>query len=133
MRKGVKGGSNRWWRSRHNKHHAMPNSIEYDGDLRTTPFFAWDETLVKKVPTFLLRIQHLLFIPMLALYVPVFFITTKLFVIRKKYWDELGLICIHFYLSSFFFTNWTDFVIFYSIGYAVQGVYLGGMFGLNHF
>jgi fatty acid desaturase len=129
----LKGGSNRWWRSRHNKHHAMTNSIEYDGDLRTTPFFAWDDILVKKVPTFLLRIQHLLFIPMLILYVPVFFITTKLFVIRKKYWDELGLICFHFYLSSFFYTNLKDFIIFYCIGYALQGLYLGIMFGLNHF
>ena len=129
----LKGGSNRWWRSRHNKHHAMSNSIEHDGDLRTTPFFAWDEILVKKVPTSLLRIQHLLFIPMLALYVPVFAITTKLFVIRKKHWDEAGLILIHFYLSSFFFTNWADFITFYWIGYAIQGVYLGVMFGLNHF
>jgi fatty acid desaturase len=129
----LKGGSNRWWRNRHNKHHAMPNSIEHDGDLRTTPFFAWDEILVKKVPTMMLRYQHLLFIPMLALYVPVFFITTKLFVIRKKYWDEMGLICMHFYLSSYFFTNWSDFITFYCIGYAIQGVYLGGMFGLSHF
>jgi fatty acid desaturase 2 (delta-6 desaturase) len=129
----LKGGSARWWRARHNKHHAMPNSIEHDGDLRTTPFFAWDDILVKKVPTFLLRVQHIFFIPMLVLYVPVFFITTKLFVIRKKYWDELGLIFIHFLLSSLFFNNWFDFALFYFIGYAIQGVYLGVMFGLNHY
>lgn len=129
----LKGGSGRWWRGRHNKHHAMPNSVEHDGDLRTTPFFAWDDILVKKVPTFLLRIQHILFIPMLILYVPVFFITTKLFVLRKKHWDEAGLIFIHFLLSSLFFNNWCDFLTFYFIGYAIQGVYLGVMFGLSHY
>ena len=129
----LKGGSGRWWRGRHNKHHAMPNTIGYDGDLRTTPFFAWDEVLVKKVPTPLLKVQHLLFIPMLVLYVPVFFLTTKLFVLRKRYWDELGLIVIHFYLSSFFYSNAYDFCLFYSIGYGIQGLYLGLMFSLSHF
>jgi len=129
----LKGGSNRWWRNRHNKHHAMPNSIDHDGDLRTTPFFAWDDILVKKVPTVLLRVQHLLFVPMLAMYVPVFFVTTKLFVFRRRNWDELGLIILHFYFSSAFFTNWVDFMTFYWIGYALQGVYLGIMFGVSHF
>lgn len=129
----LKGGSARWWRNRHNKHHAMPNSIEYDGDLRTTPFFAWDDILIKKIPTALLKIQHILFIPMLVLYVPVFFITTKLYVIRNKYWDELGLICIHFYLSLMFYTTTYNFILFYCIGYAIQGLYLGIMFGVNHF
>ena len=129
----LKGGSARWWRNRHNKHHAMPNSIEHDGDLRTTPFFAWDPVLIRKVPTYLLRIQHLIFIPIMFLYVPVFFITTKLFIIRKKYWDELAIIFLHFYFSSFFVTNLYNFVLFYMIGYSIQGFYLGIMFALNHF
>lgn len=129
----LKGGSGSWWRNRHNKHHAMPNMIDYDGDLRTTPFFAWDDVLVKKVPTFLLKIQHLLFLPMLVMYVPVFFITTKLYIIRKKIWDELGLIYIHFILASLFWRDWNNFLTFYIIGYGIQGLYLGIMFGLNHF
>ena len=45
----CKGGSASWWRSRHNKHHAKTNVIGEDGDLRTTPFFAWDPILAKKV------------------------------------------------------------------------------------
>tara|TARA_B110000114_G_scaffold175507_1_gene205133 strand:- start:62 stop:1768 length:1707 start_codon:yes stop_codon:yes gene_type:complete len=129
----LKGGSARWWRNRHNKHHAMPNSIEHDGDLRTTPFFAWDPVLIRKVPTFLLQIQHLIFIPIMFLYVPVFFVTTKLFIIRKEYWDELAIIFLHFYFSSFFINNIKDFIIFYMIGYSIQGFYLGIMFALNHF
>ena len=38
----CKGGSAAWWRNRHNKHHAKTNVLGEDGDLRTTPFFAWD-------------------------------------------------------------------------------------------
>ena len=129
----MKGGSARWWRNRHNKHHAMPNSIEHDGDLRTTPFFAWDDILVKKIPTCLLKIQHILFIPFLCFYVPIFFFTTKVFVIRRKYWDEAGLIFIHFLLSSYFVNDFKEYLLFYFIGAAIQGVYLGVMFGLSHY
>tara|TARA_B100001769_G_C22112412_1_gene602240 strand:+ start:1526 stop:2734 length:1209 start_codon:yes stop_codon:yes gene_type:complete len=129
----LKGGSARWWRNRHNKHHAMPNSIKYDGDLRTTPFFAWDPILIRKVPTCLLKRQHILFIPFMILYVPVFFVTTKLFIIRKKYWYELCIILLHFYCSSYFVKNINNYIIFYWIGYSIQGLYLGLMFALSHF
>ena len=129
----AKGGSGRWWRNRHNKHHAMPNSIEHDGDLRTTPFFAWDDVLIKKVPTVLLRIQHLLFIPMLAIYVPVLATSVFGFVIRRRYWDELGLMVMHFWMVSQFCTNIQSLLIFYFIGYSIQGIYLGCMFGLSHY
>ena len=129
----LKGGSGRWWRNRHNKHHAMPNSIEHDGDLRTTPFFAWDDILIKKVPTIFLRIQHLLFIPSLALYVPVLIFSVYSFIIKNKHWDEIGLISIHFYIFSNFFINISSMIQFYLIGYIVQGIYLGCMFGINHY
>ena len=128
----LKGGSGSWWRNRHNKHHAMPNSIGYDGDLRTTPFFAWDDVLVKKVPTCLLRVQHIMIFPMLALYVPLFIVTTKLFIIRRKKWFELFLVVMHFCLFSKFNTNTKNFVLFYTVGYILQGVYLGLMFSINH-
>lgn len=75
----------------------------------------------------------MLFVPLLMLYVPVFFITTKLYVLRQKYWDELALIVIHFVLSSYFYTDMFSFFTFYTIGYAIQGLYLGIMIGVNHF
>ena len=128
----LKGGSGSWWRNRHNKHHAMPNSIGYDGDLRTTPFFAWDDVLVKKVPTPLLRVQHIMVFPMLALYVPLFIVTTKQFMFRRKKWFEMFLVVAHFYLFSRFNTNTKNFILFYFIGYVLQGVYLGLMFSINH-
>jgi len=134
----CKGGSARWWRNRHNKHHAMPNMIGQDGDLNTTPFFAWDPVLAQKVPTPLLKVQHLLFLPMLFLYVPIFFLTTKRFMYKKGYWDELGVVTLHFlffhhlFFSVFGGEMWS-FLTTYAIGYGVQGLYLGFYFAVNHF
>tara|TARA_B110000046_G_scaffold36431_1_gene39843 strand:+ start:303 stop:2243 length:1941 start_codon:yes stop_codon:yes gene_type:complete len=129
----AKGGSARWWRNRHNKHHAMPNSVQHDGDLRTTPFFAWDDTMIQKVPTALLRSQHLMFLPVLALYVPMLAVSVVGFVIRRRYWDELGLILLHFLVVSRACADLWSFVTFYCLGYSIQGIYLGCMFGLSHF
>ena len=128
----LKGGSGSWWRNRHNKHHAMPNTIGYDGDLRTTPFFAWDDVLVKEVPTFLLRIQHIMVFPMLVLYVPLFIVTTKLFMYHKKKYFEMGLVALHYFHFWLYCNNMYDFLLFYSIGYALQGLYIGVMFSINH-
>ena len=78
----VKGGSARWWRNRHTKHHACPNVLGKDGDLRTTPFLAWDGVLARKVPSPLLRVQHVAFLPLLIAYVPIFFLTTKKYLLH---------------------------------------------------
>ena len=130
----LKGGSARWWTRRHTAgHHAMPNNVEHDDDLRTTPFFAWDPVLIKKVPTGLLRIQHLLFVPMLSLYVPLFFVSINKYRVRNNYWDETGVALVHYYFASMCFATGWEFLTFFWIGYAVQGVYLGLFFSLSHF
>lgn len=128
----LKGGSGSWWRNRHNKHHAMPNSIGYDGDLRTTPFFAWDDVLVKQVPSLLLRVQHILIFPAMIFYVPLFIVTTKLFMIRKKKWHELAIVGFHHGCFALFCNNLYNFFLFYGLGYTIQGLYLGLMFSINH-
>lgn len=129
----LKGGSSITWRVRHSKHHAMPNNIKYDGDLRTTPFFAWDGVLIRQIPTCFLRIQHLMFVPMLGLYVPLFFFTFNYQKIKHKAWEELGLTLVHFYVASFFLTTTFSFLTFYMTSYMVQGIYLGFFFSLSHF
>lgn len=141
----LKGGSAGWWRRRHNIHHAMPNSVKHDVDLRTTPFFAWDHVLIQKVPTVLLRYQHLLFFPMLVLYVPILATSVAKHVVTKRCWNEMGLIACHFAVSFSVASSATGCVtnpltctlccmfLFYMVGYAVQGVYLGVMFGINHY
>lgn len=130
----LKGGSGRWWRRRHNKHHALTNSVEHDGDLRTTPFFAWDDELIQKVPTPLLRVQHLLFWPALVMYVPILATSVFRFVLRHRHLDELGLIALHFALACRLHDRGVGSASFvYFLGYAIQGVYLGCMFGMNHY
>jgi len=138
----LKGGSARWWRNRHNKHHAQPNRIGVDGDLATTPLFAWDQKLAKKCFSWSLAIQQYTFLPFLAAYVPVFFYTTKRFMWRKGYYDELGVMLLHWYVVGCYFnltgmwgdvSYWRQWFVLYSVGYSFQGVYLGFFFGLNHY
>ncbi|KAJ1432811.1 fatty acid desaturase-domain-containing protein [Ochromonadaceae sp. CCMP2298] len=43
------GMSGSWWRSQHNKHHAMPQKIGHDVDLNTLPLVAFTEKVAKRV------------------------------------------------------------------------------------
>lgn len=92
----VKGGSGAWWRNRHNKHHAKCNVQGKDTDLNTYPLLCWDLEMAKKLPKSLIAIQHLTFFPLLGLYVPLFFFTTKLFMLRKKKPVEAVITVVHF-------------------------------------
>merc|ERR1740138_1466788 len=96
----CKGGSASWWRNRHNKHHAKTNVLGEDGDLRTTPFFAWDPILAKKVPDWSLKTQAFTFLPALGAYVFVFAITTRKYVAVKGLWHELALMIGHYAIFS---------------------------------
>ena len=130
----LKGGSARWWRNRHTKHHACPNVVGMDGDLRTTPFLAWDPVLAKKVPSGLLGVQHLTFLPLLALYVPIFFVTTKNYLLHaaSKLKLEVAAVVLHWAIALYALPL-RELAVLYGIGYAVQGVYLGFFFSLSHF
>merc|ERR1719267_443894 len=133
----LKGGSASWWRNRHNKHHAKTNVLGEDGDLRTTPFFAWDPTLAKKVPDWSLRTQAFTFLPALGAYVFVFAITTRKYVAVKGLWHELALMIGHYAIFSSMLhaagCSLSQAMAYYCTGYAFQGIYLGFFFGLSHF
>merc|ERR1719487_2756689 len=133
----CKGGSASWGRNRHNKHHAKTNILGEDGDLRTTPFFAWDATLAKKVPDWSLKTQAFTFLPALGAYVFIFAFTVRKYAIAKKLWHEIAIMIAHYAL---FFTGcraagatYGQLAAFYCTGYAWQGIYLGFFFGLSHF
>jgi len=133
----LKGGSASWWRNRHNKHHAKTNVLGEDGDLRTTPFFAWDETLAKKVPDWSLKTQAFTFLPALGAYVFIFAFTVRKYAIVKKLWLEAFLMMFHYVLfATALGANGCDLatgLTYYATGYAFQGIYLGFFFGLSHF
>jgi len=133
----CKGGSASWWRNRHNKHHAKTNVIGEDGDLRTTPFFAWDATLAQQVPDWSLKTQAFTFLPALGAYVFVFAFTIRKFAIVKKLWLELFLMFAHYGVFAAGLKaagcTFSAGMTYYCTGYAWQGIYLGFFFGLSHF
>jgi fatty acid desaturase len=43
------GMSGSWWRNQHNKHHATPQKLGHDGDLRTLPLVAFTSKVCKKL------------------------------------------------------------------------------------
>lgn len=58
---GFLGGlSASWWRSGHNRHHAMPNRLHRDIDLATLPLLVYNTKVVKspeKAQGFLIKYQ----------------------------------------------------------------------------
>mmetsp|Transcript_8925 Transcript_8925/g.10210 ORF Transcript_8925/g.10210 Transcript_8925/m.10210 type:complete len:435 (+) Transcript_8925:187-1491(+) len=134
----VKGGSASWWRNRHNKHHAKCNVQGKDTDLNTYPFLSWDIRTAKKLPKKYIAIQHYTFIPLLGLYVPLFFFTTKLFLWRKGKTTEAVVSAIHYatfvyILSQVCGGTAGEIFAYFFCGYVVQGIYLGFCFALSHF
>ncbi|CAG7835206.1 unnamed protein product [Allacma fusca] len=54
------GFSSGWWRSQHNRHHAMPQRLHHDVDLNTLPLIAFNVAVTKggqHKPNFFLRHQ----------------------------------------------------------------------------
>ena len=133
----LKGGSASWWRNRHNKHHAKTNVVGEDGDLRTTPFFAWDAANARKCKGWSLRTQALTFIPALGAYVFLFALTVRKFVVVKKLWVEAALIVAHYAMFAAALraagASLGAALTYYCVGYAFQGIYLGFFFALSHF
>lgn len=134
----IKGGSASWWRNRHNKHHAKCNVQGKDSDLHTYPFLSWDINIAKTLPKKFIVVQHLTFFPLLGLYVPLFFFTTKLFMFHKKRWTEAVVSATHYaiygyLMSQYFGGSFLEIVSFFFCGYIVQGIYLGFCFSLSHF
>ena len=133
----CKGGSGTWWRNRHNKHHAKTNVLGEDGDLRTTPFFAWDTTLARQVPDWSLRTQAWTFLPALSAYVFIFAFSVRKFAMVRRLHVEVALMVAHYAIFALALRlagcSLGAAVGYYCVGYAFQGMYLGFFFGLSHF
>jgi len=65
------GMSASWWRSQHNRHHAMPQRLKHDVDLDTLPLVAFHFEIGKRGAKFAtwLRLQAYLFAPLTCLLV----------------------------------------------------------------
>ena len=78
----LTGLSTAWWKSSHNTHHVVPNSVENDPDIQHMPILAISEHVIEgpywstyhdkmfsldSVAAFLVGYQHLLFFPLMSL------------------------------------------------------------------
>jgi fatty acid desaturase len=105
---GMSGG---WWRSQHNRHHAMPQKLGHDVDLNTLPLVAFSSKVVTKINSFLKN-----WISLQAILFPV--ITTSLVatgwqfylhprhIIRKKLYVEAASFALRYYLWTVYITNY---------------------------
>jgi len=131
----LTGSSALWWRSRHTKHHASPQVHGKDGDLDTVPLLAWSEKLAVKCPKWLLKYQHIYFIPALLLYVPIFWVTQKIYLWRKKAYLDSAVVLLHNILWGYIYNHYSfqTLLAFTWWSMSFSGLYLGLSFALSHF
>lgn len=129
-----------WWMSKHNAHHAHPNDLESDPDVRPG-VLAFDVSQVgvrRGAQAFVTRHQAWLFLPMLLLEsANVYFAGIKTLArpgIRHR-WLELSLIGLHtvLYVSLVAVTmTWAQALAFVAVQQGLRGLYLGLSFAPNH-
>ncbi|KAH3770840.1 acyl-CoA 6-desaturase-like [Dreissena polymorpha] len=90
----LKGASSHWWNFRHFLHHAKPNIIKVDPDIKTANLFLMGDVLPKlwgeKKRGFMpYHFQHIYFLLLSPLLLPTYFVYENLlFVIKRRdYWD----------------------------------------------
>nr|QBO56274.1 fatty acid desaturase 5/6-4 [Brachionus rotundiformis] len=100
----IKGASADWWTYMHNMHHAKPNVIDKDPDVRLEPFFVVgkveprrraEKNVIKKKKNFYpFTIQHYLFPIAAPLLFPLLFqwTTIRHAIRRKKYLDLVSMV-----------------------------------------
>ena len=104
------GMSGSWWRSQHNRHHAMPQKIGHDVDLDTLPLVAFTSKIVKRIGAPLrswIRLQAVLFPVITTLLVALgwqFFLHPR-HVLRKKEVTEGVTLISRYILWSLFITT----------------------------
>ncbi|XP_052814763.1 acyl-CoA 6-desaturase-like [Mya arenaria] len=99
----LKGASSHWWNFRHFLHHAKPNIIKIDPDVKTANLFLLGEVMpklfgTKKRGMMPYQYQHVYFFLLSPLLLPTYFVFENLFFVVKRR-DYVDL----FFTASFFF------------------------------
>lgn len=95
------GMSGSWWRSQHNKHHAMPQKLGHDVDLNTLPLVAFTEKIAKRIgiaQKYWIRLQAVLFPLITTLLVALgwqYYLHVRHIIRRKNRYEGLCLILRH--------------------------------------
>jgi fatty acid desaturase len=136
---GVSGG---WWFGKHHRHHAHPNNIALDPDVRVS-FFSYapeqqhEKQGIRRISS---RFQHILYFPMATLQAWSLHFAGTLAIIRDRStvrrpgW-ELAFLFVHamaYFVVLATVLSLVQFVVFVFVHQAVFGVYLASTFAPNH-
>jgi fatty acid desaturase len=132
------GMSASWWRSQHNRHHAMPQRLKHDVDLDTLPLVAFNVEIGKKGAPAWLRLQAYLFSPLTCLLVGLgwqFFLHPR-HAFRNKQHLELVCFAVRYIFIGIF--GWAlgfsvgKIILLYVLYVWVGAAYIFTNFALSH-
>jgi len=132
-----------WWKSKHNLHHATPNVAGFDPDIDTMPLLTWSEKLidgeVDGLPSFLLKYQYIVYVPLLSAARLSWLIQSFLYAKSKapktKQFPEVFWLVVHYtwYLAVMIcYMSFTESLLFFLTSQAFTGLFLAAAFSLNH-
>lgn len=130
-----------WWRIQHNKHHATPQKLKHDPDLRTLPLVAFCEEVAKNARGYVqkswIKVQNIFFIPITCFLVAMGW-TLYLHpnaMIRKKEWMEAFWIFVRYAFWTYLGQNywgWKLGILFYCADVWVASTYIFTNFAVSH-
>ncbi|HWR85688.1 MAG TPA: acyl-CoA desaturase [Rhodoglobus sp.] len=130
-----------WWMNKHSKHHANPNKIGKDGDIRpgAIVFTAQDAAEIKGVRAAIMAKQHWFFFPILALAGLDLHVNAVKAVlggedVKSRGW-EAGLLAVRligFPVLVFIAAGPLMGLAFMAVQIAIFGITMGGSFAPNH-
>ncbi|XP_037040920.1 acyl-lipid (8-3)-desaturase-like isoform X2 [Bradysia coprophila] len=125
------GLSSTWWARQHNRHHAMPQRLNYDVDLNTMPVIAYSANVVKNSKDgkgFMIQNQAYMFMVIDTLLIGwlwKLYLHPK-FVYQRKYYLQIGAMIFH-WLLLYHIGFWPAIIVSY-----IKDTYLLVNFTLNH-
>jgi len=134
------GLSYSWWVDKHNAHHAHPNDLETDPDVREGAL-VWDSGQADTRQGFaawVTRHQAGLFVPMLTLEALNLHVSSVLEMFKpgvRSRFAESVLLAVHFvaYVALLVVTlTWAQALVFLAVHKGLQGIYLGLSFAPGH-
>jgi fatty acid desaturase len=136
----LSGLSYGWWVDKHNAHHAHPNDLETDPDVRAgVLIFDTSQTRGRRgLAALVTRHQAWLFFPLLTFEAVNLYVAGLRSLLRpglRHRWAEVALIVVHTtaYLTLVVTTmSWAQGLVFMAIHQGLRGIYLGVSFAPNH-
>jgi fatty acid desaturase len=134
------GLSHAWWVAKHNAHHAHPNDLDTDPDVRPGALvFSADQAVERRgLAAWVTRHQAALFLPMLLAEAVNLHVSSVRELARPGLRDraaESALLALHLlgYAALLLTTlTWPQVLAFFAVHKGLQGVYLGLAFAPGH-